>query len=220
MCCRVHHPSINRAVAAVRAGMEACGIKPYDEATGTGDLRYIQLTVVAEAQEERAAAAAAAVPGLPGLAMPPPQPQVQLALVWNAEVADDAPPPRRLQRLAEAIWQEAGGAVSGQPPPAAKGRDAGQQGRTPHLRQQWHDPAVVHSIWANFQPARTNTILGEQWRRLQGPELAWARLGGADICFGPGSFLQVRAFCCLTATLPLQRATLSSAGKPIQMLSA
>lgn len=46
---------------------------------------------------------------------------------------------------------------------------------------------------ANFQPEQTNTILGPEWRLLHGEQWAWARLGGADVCFGPGSFMQVRA---------------------------
>lgn len=44
---------------------------------------------------------------------------------------------------------------------------------------------------ANFQPERTNTILGPDWRLLHGEPWAWARLGGVDVCFGPGSFMQV-----------------------------
>ena len=46
---------------------------------------------------------------------------------------------------------------------------------------------------ANYQPERTNTILGPDWRLLHGEQWAWARLGGVDVCFGPGSFMQV---CC------------------------
>lgn len=44
---------------------------------------------------------------------------------------------------------------------------------------------------ANFQPERTNTILGPDCRLLHGEPWAWARLGGVDVCFGPGSFMQV-----------------------------
>lgn len=43
--CKVHHSSINKAVAAVRQWIVQCSILPYDERSGKGCLRYIQAVV-------------------------------------------------------------------------------------------------------------------------------------------------------------------------------
>lgn len=43
--CQVHHPMINRAVAAVRDWMVRHSIPPYNENSATGLLRYLQCTV-------------------------------------------------------------------------------------------------------------------------------------------------------------------------------
>ncbi|MEI8366552.1 MAG: hypothetical protein WCF65_09080 [Parachlamydiaceae bacterium] len=43
--CRVHHPAINKAAACLRLWIRDHGIIPYNEATGSGDLRYVQMTV-------------------------------------------------------------------------------------------------------------------------------------------------------------------------------
>lgn len=149
--CRAHHPGINATVEVARRCITACGVMAYNETSGAGELRYLQLTVVGGEAGGAGPASASA--------------SVQVVLVWNS--APGAPSTARLQRLGEALWQQAG---------------------PPGLRQ----PALLHSVWANFQPAQTNTILGPDWQCLHGPELTWARLGGADVCFAPGSFLQVR----------------------------
>lgn len=43
--CRVHHPAINQAISEVKDWITEHGIRPYDETTFQGMLRYIQLTV-------------------------------------------------------------------------------------------------------------------------------------------------------------------------------
>ena len=43
--CRVHHPLINQAVEHLRTWIKARGIVPYDEKTGKGVLRYLELAV-------------------------------------------------------------------------------------------------------------------------------------------------------------------------------
>lgn len=43
--CRVHHPAINRSVELLRKWIIANEISPYEESSGTGLLRYVQLTV-------------------------------------------------------------------------------------------------------------------------------------------------------------------------------
>lgn len=44
--CRVHNSLINRAVERLKKHINVLGIQPYDEATHTGQLRYLQLTIV------------------------------------------------------------------------------------------------------------------------------------------------------------------------------
>ncbi len=43
--CRVHHPLINQVAEHLRAWIKKCGIVPYDEKTGKGVLRYVELAV-------------------------------------------------------------------------------------------------------------------------------------------------------------------------------
>lgn len=83
---RVHAPVINETVQLVHEAMAACRIRPYDEASGSGQLRYLQLT---------------AVDAAPGAAQPA---AVQLALVWNCR-PDDGVEGRRLQAFADHLWQ-------------------------------------------------------------------------------------------------------------------
>ncbi len=159
--CSAHHPAINRAVELVRDCIDACGVTAYAEASGQGELRYLQLTIV----DGPAGPAPGAAPGAATA------PMVQLVLVWNSQ--PEAPCTRRLSELAGNIWKA-----------------AGQPGHNSSSEE-----GLMHSIWANFQPITfgpgANNILGPDWRLLHGSELAWTRLGGAEICFGPGSFLQV-----------------------------
>ena len=42
--CRVHHPRINEAVDLVLQVVKEQQIWPYNERTGAGELRYVQLT--------------------------------------------------------------------------------------------------------------------------------------------------------------------------------
>src|SRR5690606_12685619 len=43
--CLVHHPAINEVVALIRQEVRAQGILPYEENSGSGLLRYLQLFV-------------------------------------------------------------------------------------------------------------------------------------------------------------------------------
>ena len=105
---------------------------------------------------------------------------MQVALVWNCTQeefeAGKGRSPQFLRRLASELWHAGvAAAPEGQP--------------------------LLHSVWANFQTARGNAILGREWALLHGERYLWQRFGGADICFSPGSFAQVnfRAMeLCLT----------------------
>lgn len=193
----MHHPAINEAMVLLQAAMAHCGVLPYDEASGTGELRYVQAAVVDSSF--------AGAPSWDTEAHRSVNPRnntsssvgcsVQLTLVWNASSADAAEGTRagaRLEELAACLWQL--GRVEQQQDGAGQ-----QEADSQHLRrtaqptrQRAQAPPLLHSLWANFQPARTNAILGPEWRLLRGEEEAWARLGGVDICFGPGSFMQAR----------------------------
>lgn len=52
------------------------------------------------------------------------------------------------------------------------------------------DSGFWHSIWLNFNPAATNTILGSNWILIKGPELLWENLAGVYVCYHPASFTQ------------------------------
>jgi len=49
---------------------------------------------------------------------------------------------------------------------------------------------LLHSVWWNGNPARTNVILGPHWHLLDGPEAVRERIGGVDVFFPPGAFGQ------------------------------
>lgn len=68
--CRVHHPAINQAVFALGQWMVQHHIAPYDEVTGKGLLRYVQLAVERKTGKVQVALVlnqAAAEPGRDGL---------------------------------------------------------------------------------------------------------------------------------------------------------
>lgn len=48
--CKIHHPLINRAIEVVRKWILEEDITPYDEMTGSGVVRYLQLTVSRKTQ--------------------------------------------------------------------------------------------------------------------------------------------------------------------------
>ncbi len=125
--CLVHHPRVNQTVHLVKEAMKAHRIEPYQEESGRGLIRYIQVAI------HRKTA------------------QPQLTLVVNAESL----PPNLLPFL-HALSQE----------------------------REWH------SLWINFQPARTNQILSDRWLLYEGEEGFWETLAGIDICFHPACFAQ------------------------------
>eukprot|EP00898_Chlorokybus_atmophyticus_P008158 jgi/Chlat1/8343/Chrsp8S00676 len=92
--CKAHHPLINEAVQLVKEVMLDLRVEPYNESTGSGSLRYIQLAVVHESAE---AAVRARDEGL----------AVQLSLVWNCE-PEDARGVDQLQAFAKELCARAG----------------------------------------------------------------------------------------------------------------
>lgn len=49
---------------------------------------------------------------------------------------------------------------------------------------------LVHSLWFNFQPERSNTLLGPVFRHIAGPEAFEDVSGGARVFYPPGAFGQ------------------------------
>lgn len=54
----------------------------------------------------------------------------------------------------------------------------------------FHMHKELHSIWLNFQPIKTNTILGKEWLFCEGEEWLWQPFLGRKIAFHPGAFVQ------------------------------
>lgn len=158
--CVVHHPDLNAAADLVRQCLvcwevtrgEKEKVEPYEEATGAGHLRYIQVAVVDEGKRQYDGA-------------------VQMVLVWNAPGRDRAP---GLREFAAAVWKA-----------GHLGTSAGGDTRP-----------LLHSLHVNFQPKRTNAIMGQNTELLHGSSDAWARLrvdgaaAAVPIAFDPGSFMQ------------------------------
>ena len=87
---------------------------------------------------------------------------VQVVLVWNAAKPSTEALPANLVEFAAHLWRA---------------------GRA-------QEPCLIHSVWANFQPARTNTIMGPLWQHLHGPEDLWQTFWGAMVNVPLGSFVQ------------------------------
>ena len=192
--CVVHHPSINRAAAAVVEAANRLGVKAYDETTGKGRLRYVQLTAVASDDAGRADL--------------DPDAAVQIALVWNAP----APP--------ESIWGDArdtgefgdsgdengdgDGDGDGSVPsvPVSVPVPADARALAESLARD-SPPGLVHSVWINFNDAADNAIVGPGWAHVVGPRWHWSAHGAARVCYVPGSFMQsnVGAYDALLASL-------------------
>lgn len=52
------------------------------------------------------------------------------------------------------------------------------------------DSPLIHSIWFNYNTAKTNTIFGSKWRLVKGEPLVWEKLSNIQACFHPASFAQ------------------------------
>ncbi|KAI5055006.1 hypothetical protein GOP47_0030151 [Adiantum capillus-veneris] len=98
--CRTHHPKINAAVELLKAGIQELGIQPYDEDTGRGELRYVQMSVTTYNTtipvKERYANG-----------------KVQVVLVWN-DRSEQSSTAAHLKDLSEFLWNK-GGAKSENP---------------------------------------------------------------------------------------------------------
>lgn len=178
--CQVHHPRISTVCTVIRNTLESTGVRPYDEDSGGGDLRYVQLTAVASKVECFAEQDANA--------------SVQVVLVSNA----DAPLHASFlacQQLGNTLWQLSSNPLLGYKGlihsvwinynhgSAPNSSDSDEDMQMSAFPLETSHPAVQ-------APARCNTIFGRDWQLLHGNEWCWQRFGGAHVCLAPGSFVQ------------------------------
>lgn len=53
---------------------------------------------------------------------------------------------------------------------------------------------IFHSIWVNFLPGSTNTVIGKDWQLVFGEEDFWQEIRGISFCFHPSCFSQAHVF--------------------------
>ena len=196
--CTVHHPDLNTAADLIRSCMHTCNVQPYDEATGAGHLRYIQLAIVDASDEDEDGNylhhhSSKSAPGQRKTT------QVQIVLVWNADSLETAAP--ELVQFAAAVWAEAG-----------RKKDDGNH----------QFSRLLHSLHVNFHSARNNTILSYDSSAtvlLHGSPDAWTHLNivsetknnendsctTVQIAFDPGSFLQANPGAMAAAVSELRK---------------
>ena len=52
------------------------------------------------------------------------------------------------------------------------------------------EPLFWHSVWLNFQPAKSNVIFGDDWYHVLGNEVLWEKIADLEVPFGPFHFGQ------------------------------
>lgn len=78
--CLAHHPRINSAIQVIQKQCRKCAIKPYDEKTGTGSLKYVAMNIERSTGNQ------------------------QVSLVWNKNNnSDEDEEESKLQKLCEAL---------------------------------------------------------------------------------------------------------------------
>jgi tRNA/tmRNA/rRNA uracil-C5-methylase (TrmA/RlmC/RlmD family) len=92
--CRAHHPKINSAVQLLKEAIRELNVQPYDEVSGVGDLRYVQMALTSYNTSLPSAERYS-------------NGKVQVALVWNSrnEISFSA---RKLASLSKFLWTKGG----------------------------------------------------------------------------------------------------------------
>lgn len=92
--CRAHHPSINTAVDLLKRGILTLDVLPYNEDTGTGELRYVQMAVTTN--DTSLPSADRYQNG-----------KVQVSLVWNSR-NENSHSSEKLNALSTFLWKNGG----------------------------------------------------------------------------------------------------------------
>ncbi len=58
-----------------------------------------------------------------------------------------------------------------------------------YLSQLVENP-LIHSLWTNFNPHKTNTIFSSKWQHISGPKWYTRRMAGEEIYLSPQVFMQ------------------------------
>ena len=150
--CVAHHPRINEAVEAIRGAVERLRTRVYSEARpARGGLRYVQLTAVssdADVDDEDETDEGESGAGAETPVHEDVQARIQLVLVWGSDGSRQPAAKGEAERLARLLWDEKGKA----PAP------------------------LFHSVFFNWQPSPGNSVMGPNFERFAGPELAWQRI--------------------------------------------
>lgn len=92
--CKAHHPNINTAVELLRKGIAELNIEPYDEDSGEGELRYVQMAVTTHNSS------------LP-FSERYKNGKVQVTLVWNSR-SETSASSEKLNALTNFLWSNGG----------------------------------------------------------------------------------------------------------------
>lgn len=92
--CRAHHPNINAAVDVLKKGISTLNVHPYDEDSGFGELRYVQMVVTT--YDTSLPAAERYLKG-----------KVQVSLVWNSR-NEHSQGSDKLIALSDFLWRNGG----------------------------------------------------------------------------------------------------------------
>ncbi|KAJ0972604.1 hypothetical protein J5N97_020563 [Dioscorea zingiberensis] len=92
--CKAHHPNINAAVDLLKQGITTLSVQPYDEDSGVGDLRYVQMAVTT--YNTSVPFAERYLKG-----------KVQVSLVWNSR-NEQSRGAEKLNSLMEFLWRNGG----------------------------------------------------------------------------------------------------------------
>lgn len=162
--CRMHHPSINKAVEVITKACHSLSVVPYREAgksdeddKGSGQLRYVAVNV------ERSTGAA------------------QITLVWNeSPPSDGAIDNPLLRKLASKIVSSSTASSAEVEEPPKKRRRGRRGGKTELKSTRANDGGKqtttfkLHSLWINYHNSwkHSNAVFAfdsKCWKRVEGP---------------------------------------------------
>lgn len=156
--CRVHHPSINRAVEVIAAATEKVKTRAFDQSSLEGSLRYVQCAV-----ERRTG-------------------KVQLTLVWNTSGKKEAG--AELSRLVKAL--KANDFLLPPSPSSKKKTGDEGEGEEDKEKERGESNKLWHSIWVNFRTGPGNAIFSHaprSWQKLHGLDYLTEKIGPSQVVF-------------------------------------